>query len=269
VSNKPSFPMPGTAYHASHPFYARAMGILKGAGIDFCVGGAYAVAFHCGIERDTKDLDVMVRPEDCQRILDLFEREGYSTELTHAHWLGKIFSDDHFVDVIFGSGNGLCPVDDLWFRHAPKGHLLDNETLICPAEELIWSKSYIMERERFDGADVVHLIRARGGEMDWRRLLDRFGRHWTPLLMHLLAYRFVYPSEIDRVPAWVLRELLGRVERGQEAELARGEKVCCGTLISLSQYQIDIEQWGHRDGRLHPTGNLTQEEITRWVDSFR
>jgi hypothetical protein len=32
-----------------------------------------------------------------------------------------------------------------------------------------------MERERFDGADVAHIILAYGDRLDWRRLLERFG----------------------------------------------------------------------------------------------
>jgi hypothetical protein len=30
-------------------------------------------------------------------------------------------------------------------------------------EEMVWQKAFIMERERFDGADVVHLIQAPWG----------------------------------------------------------------------------------------------------------
>src|SRR5262245_488476 len=188
---------------SGHPFYIRALRMLQAARIDFVVGGAYAVGFHCGIERDTKDLDVMVRPEDCQRILDLFAREGYPTELTYPHWLGKIFSGDHFIDVIFSSGNGLCAVDDLWFLHAPEGAILGISVRICPAEEMIWSKTYIMERERFDGADVVHLLLAAGKTIDWPRLLKRFELHSIPFLMHLLAFQFVYPCYREVIPDWV------------------------------------------------------------------
>ena len=37
---------------------------------------------------------------------------------------------------------------------------------LIPVEEMIWSKGLIMERERFDGADVTHLIRARTATCD-------------------------------------------------------------------------------------------------------
>ena len=51
-----------------------------------------------------------------------------------------------------------------------------------------------MERERYDGADVAHIILAYGDRMDWRRLIDRFGRYWRVLLSHLVLYGFIYPS---------------------------------------------------------------------------
>ena len=64
-----------------------------------------------------------------------------------------------------------------------------------PVEEMIWSKAFLMERERFDGADVLHLMRARQKEINWPRLLSRFGEHWRVLLSHLVLFPYVYPNE--------------------------------------------------------------------------
>lgn len=52
-----------------------------------------------------------------------------------------------------------------------------------------------MERERFDGADVAHIILKRGKRLDWGRLLSRFGEHWRVLLSHLILFDYIYPSE--------------------------------------------------------------------------
>jgi len=46
---------------------------------------------------------------------------------------------------------------------------------LTPVEEMLWSKAFVMERHRYDGADIAHLIRARGEHFDWNRLLQRFG----------------------------------------------------------------------------------------------
>src|SRR5206468_1316705 len=97
--------------------------------------------------------------------------------------------------VIFSSGNGVAKVDDEWFEHATAGRFLGEDIQLCPPEEMIWSKGFLLERERCDAADVIHLIHARGPRLDWERLLRRFGPHWRVLLSHLILFGFVYPGE--------------------------------------------------------------------------
>src|SRR5207253_3092084 len=152
------------------------------ASIPYLVGGAYSFARHTGIVRHTKDFDIFVRPADAARALAAFEAAGYGIELRFPHWIGKAYSGDNCIDVIFSSGNGVARVDDEWFAHAVEGQVLDTAVLLCPVEETIWSKSFVMERERFDGADIAHLIRTSGPIMNWQRLLTRFDTHWRILL---------------------------------------------------------------------------------------
>ena len=45
-----------------HRFYRRVLRELNAAGIDFVVGGGYALERHLGIGRPTKDLDLFLRP---------------------------------------------------------------------------------------------------------------------------------------------------------------------------------------------------------------
>jgi hypothetical protein len=44
------------------------------------------------------------------------------------------------------------------FAHSGTCIILDTPVRIAPLEEIIWQKAYIMERERFDGADIAHLL---------------------------------------------------------------------------------------------------------------
>ena len=85
---------------------------------------------------------------------------GFEVELVFPHWLGKARAGDDVIDVIFSSGNGVATVDDLWLAHGVEADVLGVPTRLCPPEEMIWSKAFIMERERYDGADVAHLLRA-------------------------------------------------------------------------------------------------------------
>jgi hypothetical protein len=128
---------------------------------------------------------------------------------------------------------------------------------------MLWSKAFIMERDRFDGADVNHLLLARGPSMDWRRLLARFGDNGRVLLAHLLLFGFVFPSERAKVPAWVIETLLGQVRSEPPPE--QSEQVCRGTLLSWQQYLPDVRERGLEDARLQPRGSLSPEQVERWT----
>jgi hypothetical protein len=244
-------------------FYRQVVRALNTAGADFLVGGAYALALYTGIARHTKDFDVFVRPEEARHILAILEGEGYQTEMTFPHWLGKARSGDAFCDVIFCSGNGVARVDDGWFGHAVPAELLGEPVRVCPVEETIWSKGFVVERERYDGADICHLIRARSADMDWQRLLDRFGPHWRVLLSHLVLFGFVYPGEQGKVPAWVMQQLLERLRNELDTPPA-DEHLCQGTLLSREQYLVDLRQWGYRDARLIE-GDMTPRQVRQWT----
>ncbi len=249
----------------SREFYRRVMRRLNDAQVPYLVGGAYALGRYTGIQRDTKDFDIFVRRTDYDRVMALLESGcGCSTELTFPHWLGKAICGDRYVDVIFSSGNGVATVDEEWFDHSLAGVVLGEPVRLNPAEEMIWSKAFIQERERFDGADILHLIRARGQALDWPRLLRRFGPHWRVLLSHLVMFGFVYPSDREQVPAWVMEEMLTRLTREMQ-EPPPPERICNGTLISRAQYLIDIEEWGYTDARLVPPAVMTNAQVDRWT----
>jgi hypothetical protein len=245
-------------------FYLPAVVALDQASLPFLVGGAYAFERFTGIERDLKDFDIFVRRSDCQRVLDKLSAIGYQTELTFPHWLGKAVCGPHYIDIIFNSGNGIAAVDDDWFRYAIVEDFFGMPIKLCPIEETVWSKAFVMERERYDGADVTHLILACGKKLDWRRLLRRFGPHWRLLLSHLILFEFAYPSERSRVPQWVIDDLLQRFH-SEKASSVSSERVCQGTLLSREQYLTDLEKWGYEDARLVPRGKMTKADTGQWT----
>jgi hypothetical protein len=245
-------------------FYLRVLDGLTKADAPFLVGGAYALRHYTGVERDTKDFDIFVRREDYDSVMAVLDAAGCTTELTFPHWLGKATCEYALVDVIFSSGNGVALVDDEWFAHSVRGHVFDVPVRLCPAEEVIWSKAFITERERYDGADIMHLLLARADTLDWDRLLRRFGVHWRVLFSYLCLFGFVYPSERARIPAWVMLELMGRLDEEINTPPASG-RICQGTLISREQYLPDLEQGGFEDARLTMTHAMTQEEIAHWT----
>ncbi|MBS2016722.1 MAG: nucleotidyltransferase family protein [Deltaproteobacteria bacterium] len=246
-------------------FYGDCLRTLTEAEVPFVVGGAFALKHYAGVERGTKDLDVFLCRRDLPRALEVLQERGYTTDETFPHWLSKAWCGDHFVDFIHASANGLCEVDEGWFRRAVTVTIFDQPALLCPIEEMIWSKCFVMERERFDGADVNHLVAARGHAIDWRHLVDRFDARWRILLGHLVFFSFTYPSRRDQVPAWVMDELISRLVAERASE---DVSVCNGTLLSREQYLVDIREQGYADARVPPHGSVPQGEIDAWTEAI-
>jgi hypothetical protein len=252
---------------AARQFYRRGLRLLQEAGQHFLVGGAYALRSYTGIRRETKDFDIFVHPRDRDRVVDVLAAGGFETDHTYPHWLSKALCGEHFIDIVFNSGNGLCPVDDEWFDHAVERDILGITVPLAPVEETLWSKAFIQERERYDGADVAHILRVCATTLAWPRLMRRFDEHWRVLLGHLVLFGFIYPAERDRIPEWVMQDLLYRLERELAAPPPR-ERLCQGTLVSREQYLADVMEWGYQDARLLPQGRMTQEEIAHWTASI-
>ena len=243
-------------------YYCHALTVLERAGVPFLVGGAYAFEQYTGIARHTKDLDVFVRRRDLDAVLKAFAEDGFETELLFPHWLAKAFCGEDFVDIIFSSGNGVADVDDEWLEHAGEREVFGMRVKLCPPEEMIWQKAFIMERERYDGADVAHLIRARSDQLDWARLLRRFGDDWRVLFVHLVLFGFIYPAERSKIPASVIEELTRRLDAESAADSA--ERICQGTLLSRAQYLVDVNRWGYEDARV-ATGRMDAKDVAHWT----
>lgn len=247
-------------------FYRRAIDALQADEAPFLVGGSYAFERYTGISRHSKDFDIFAREEDTSRILEVLEAMGCRPERTFPHWLAKAYQGEDWVDVIHGGGSGVAVVDEDWFTHSVEGVVLGARVRLIPAEEMIWSKAFVMERERYDGADIAHVMLRQGGQLDWRRLLKRFGEDWRLLMSYVVLFGYVYPSERDRVPQWVTDELGQRLQ-SEAATPPPAENVCRGPIISRLQYLHDIEEWGARDVRLEPRVNMTPRDIALWTEA--
>jgi hypothetical protein len=261
MATQSTFNDPGRDTNA---FYRRTLHVLSDARVPFLVGGSHALLNYTGIVRETKDFDLFVRHADLSDALDALREAGYHTEITFPHWLAKAKQGDDVVDVVFSSGNGVCRVDDLWFEHALEAEVLGMPVKIAPAEELLWQKSFVMERERYDGADVAHILRSCAETLDWDRIMMRFDPYWQLLLSYLILFGFIYPSERHRVPERVLNELTARLQT-EISGPPSDDRVCRGTLTSRAQYLLDIGLYGYADARLEPRGNMSAEDAVYWT----
>src|SRR2546430_17718460 len=108
-----------------------------------------------------------------------------------------------------------------------------------PRSTLFPYTTLFRSRERYDGADVAHLILLKHQEINWERLLSSMEQYWEVLLIHLLNFRFIYPSEREKIPSWLLRELLSRLQHQFELPTPR-MKACRGRMVSVADYTVVV-----------------------------
>lgn len=219
--------------------------LLEQKRVPFVISGAFALHEHTGIWRDTKDLDLFLPAREVGRALDILEKDGFETEILDDIWLAKAKRDGFFVDLITGMSNGVVRVDYSWIRQASRAQIFGLSARVLAPEDLIASKIFVTRRERFDGADICHVIYGTRGKLDWQRLLSIVGEHWEMLLWQLVLYHYTYPANADFVPREIWDELLQRFK----VELAHPNKnfEFRGSLIDEKMFAIDVTEWGKRD----------------------
>jgi hypothetical protein len=142
-------------------FYRRSLRALRDAGIPFLVGGAFSQACYTGIRRATKDLDLFILPRGLRAHCALMQQHGWRTEMTYPHWLAKVYEGDavHRPHLQLGQRRhaGRC---DRWFQGNCRSEVLGVPVHVANVEDSLLSKAFIMERERYDGGDIAHLLLA-------------------------------------------------------------------------------------------------------------
>ncbi|HLL41610.1 MAG TPA: nucleotidyltransferase, partial [Segetibacter sp.] len=169
----------------AHEFYREALELLDESGAKYMLGGAFAMFHYTGVYRDTKDLDIFCKSTEYPKILKYFCEKGYRIELTDVRWLAKVFKGEYFIDIIFDTVNNICRVDETWYERSIAWEFAGRQVRMIPAEELIWCKLYVQNRERFDGADINHIMLKYGQKLDWKHVLFRMEQHWHLLLAQI------------------------------------------------------------------------------------
>jgi hypothetical protein len=182
---------------------------LEATGVPFLVHGALALGIYTGRWRNTKDVDVIVRPEDHERAVEALRRAGfedfYERQQYDRSWIFRGFKEDVIFDVIWALPNHRVEIDAAWFERSRSFWLRGRLLAGVPAEELIRVKLYVFQRERCDWVDVLNVIAGACSTIDWRWLMERMGRD-LPLLHGALAvFNWMSPHRAACLPAW-LRE---------------------------------------------------------------
>jgi len=238
----PTSATPADIPEKQETLFREVLTVLEEKKVPFVVSGAFALQQHTGIYRSTKDLDVFLCAEDVPCALAHLQEHGFECEVRDPVWLAKAHRDGFFVDLITGMSNAVIIVESSWIERAYPATIFGVPTRVLAPEELIASKLFVTRRERFDGADIAHVIYGTKGQIDWNRLLELTGEHWEILLWALLLFRYVYPAQTHYVPPWLWQDLLGRlsVELCNPDTKARFR----GSLVDDNMFSIDLNEWG-------------------------
>lgn len=203
--------------------YRTAMRAARKRGVRFGLGGAFGCAFYTGQWRNTKDIDLYVMPRDREAMIAALGDAGLQDYYAHRPydrgWIYRSHRGEIIVDVIWAMANQRATVDEAWFAGGRRTSMCGEVVDVIAAEEIIWQKLYIIQRERCDWPDVLNLFYYAGGELDWQRLLERLGEDWALLAGAVTIFGWLSPGRARRLPSWLWERLRLTAPEGPEPQV--------------------------------------------------
>jgi hypothetical protein len=242
-----SLALTGKKREQAEDFYDKLLKVLLKENLPFMVSGTYAYNEYTGLDRATGDIDLKTTFDAYPQVLKTLNKSGYKTELAEVefNWLAKVYDDKgYYTDIIYAERNGLHKVEKSWFDYAPDATVLGHSVKLEPAEELIRSKCYVKNRHRDDSGDVVHLILRQGKNVNWEILVEKMKPHWELLMANIILFLFIYPSEREIIPQWVIDTLTKQLDERLKHSPTK-EKITRGLLLS-NDYQVGVARWGFK-----------------------
>ena len=191
--------------------YRSAIEAAHKAGIRFLLGGGFGLAVYTGRWRNTKDIDFYILPRDREAMIaalssmgfvDYFDRRPYDPG-----WIYRSVRDNIIVDIIWSMANRRAEVDELWFERAQTVVIRDETIQIVPAEELLWCKLYILQRDHCDWTDIFNLLYATGPQIEWNHLMERVGADIPLLQAALTVFTWLCPKRAATLPSRLRKQL--------------------------------------------------------------
>jgi hypothetical protein len=148
----------------------RSAAALKEAGVPFMLGGSLAV-FARGGPESCSDLDLIVKPADAERALDVLLSIGMRREDPAEDWLVKAWDGDVLVDLIFAP-LGLRVDDDL-IEAAERISVFSIEMQVMRLEDVLATKLLSLNDHYIDFAGLLKLVRSIREQVDWDEVRAR------------------------------------------------------------------------------------------------
>jgi predicted nucleotidyltransferase len=142
----------------------KAAAALRHANVPFLLGGSLASWARGGPET-RHDLDLMIRPEDCDRALEALERAGMRPEHPPEEWLVKAWDGDVLVDLIH-CPKGM-PIDDAALARGEELSVLGMELQVMALEDVLVTKLNAITEHDLRFESPLAIARALREQVDW------------------------------------------------------------------------------------------------------
>lgn len=174
------------------------------AEIDCAIGGGIAFSFYSCRRRNTKDVDLLVKPSDKDRVIEILTQRGFEDYFDRENydrsWIYRAYQNGVICDIIWTLPNHRFEVDDDWFRRAAETSIHGQDVRVITMEDLIRVKLYVLQRKRTDWPDIMNVIYQQAENIQWRTLICLLGDD-SPLLGALLqVYAWMEPESARKIP---------------------------------------------------------------------
>jgi len=191
-----------------HQILGETLEVLDDTGVSYALMGGIAASALAG-RRCTHDIDVFVKVEDADLVVEALAAHGFRTEKTDTRWIYKGFKDNVMVDVIFRSSGPICFDDEMYNRSTLvpfNGRLVRT----MGPEDLFVVKALVLNEHTLGLDDhcmrhlndLLNLIRTH--EMDWDYLIQRSRigpKRVLGLLLYAQSLDLLVPNHVIRIMA--------------------------------------------------------------------
>jgi len=148
----------------------RSVAALEEADVPYLLGGSLA-AWARGAPLTRNDLDLMVRPADAERALEVLVDAGMGAEHPPEHWLVKAWDGDVLVDLIH-SPEGLELTDEV-FARGDNLRVLGMNVDVMALEDVIVTKLLAIDEKSLRYDSLLQIARALRERIDWAAVRAR------------------------------------------------------------------------------------------------
>ena len=148
-----------------------AAGILNDSEIEFVLGGGLS-AWARGGQRSEHDVDFLIKPEDAERALEVFDAAGWKTERPPEGWLYKTWHENGaLVDLIFDPASG--PITQEIINRAHEDEVMALRAKVATLEDVLVSKLLAIKEQELNFSSVLEWSRALREQIEWREVRER------------------------------------------------------------------------------------------------